>query len=61
MKQPDIFKVRRDNKVYNLAHNTDTYFKVEEDIISLNGYDSYVLHQYDVNPELKKFIYDKIT
>ena len=59
--QPDIFKVRRDNKVYNLAHNTDTHFKVEEDIISLNGYDSYVLHQYDVNPELKKFIYDKIT
>ena len=58
--QPDIFEVREDNKVYNLAHNTDTEFNVKDSIISLNNYESYVLHQYDVNEKLKTFIHEKV-
>jgi len=58
--QPDIFEVREDNKVYNLAHNTETDFTLKENYISLNNYESYVLHQYDVNEKLKTFIYKKV-
>ena len=56
---PDSFNIREDNMVYNLAHSAKDSFSVEDKRVSVNGIQPYVLHQYDVMPKLKEFLYNR--
>lgn len=56
---PNLFIVGKDRKVFNLAHDDKTDFKVTDSLITVDGYESYVLHQYDVNEKLKEYIHKK--
>ena len=56
---PSNFNIREDNMVYNLAHSAKDSFSVDSDYIVVNNILPYVLHQYDVMPKLKEFLYTR--
>ena len=56
---PSNFNIREDNMVYNLAHSAKDSFSVDNDYIVVNNILPYVLHQYDVMPKLKEFLYTR--
>lgn len=47
-------------EIFNLAHfgNSSVDYK-DCNCITINNHEPYVIHQYDVIKELKKFLYDK--
>lgn len=53
------YNIREDNKVYNLAHSKDEDANTSGGLVEVDGATPYVLHQYDVMPKLKEFLYNK--
>ena len=56
---PGHFNIRTDNMVYNLAHSAKANFDMTGELVSVNETTPYVLHQYDIIPDLRQYLYSK--